>query len=167
MWNKTPSVNAKKIKLVLKSRHFISLVILVVCVGMLAASIVFLQKPDEALRENTAAVRLGSQKFSLDIADTDSKRMQGLSGREQLAKDQGMLFVFPIADRQCMWMKDMYVSLDMVWLDSQKEVVSIQTDIAPDTYPQQFCADNAQYVIELPAGATQNMGLQVGEQLDF
>lgn len=162
-----PNVSVKKIKLALRSGRYISLAILAVCVCVLVASVVFLQKSDETFRGNVALVQLGSQKVSLDIADTDAKRTQGLSGRKKLAKDQGMLFVFPTADRQCMWMKDMYVSLDMVWLNSQKEVVSIQTDIAPDTYPQQFCADNTRYVIELSAGATQNIGLQVGKQLDF
>lgn len=161
-----PNVSVKKIKLVLRSRHFTSLVIFIFCICVLVASVVFLQKSDESFRGNTIPVQLGSQKFSLDIADTDAKRTQGLSDRRQLAKDQGMLFVFPNTDRQCMWMKDMYVSLDMVWLNSEKEVVSIQENIKPDTYPQQFCADG-KYVIELAAGVTQNMGLQVGEQLDF
>ncbi len=162
-----PNENDAKTKLAPKPTFYASLIALAACVCVFAVVALFLQKINETSTENTANVSLKGQKFSLDIADTDAGRIQGLSGRKYLAEDQGMLFVFPAADRQCMWMKDMHISLDMLWLTTTKKVIKIEEVVAPDTYPQQFCADNAQYVIELPAHTAQSTGVQVGEQLDF
>ena len=102
--------------------------------------------------------------FYLQTANTDQSRSQGLSGRLSMPSNEGMVFVFDNQQKQCFWMKDMNFPLDIVWLNSAKEVVKIDSNLLPDTYPKQFCADT-QYVIELNSGKAGN--LQVGQKLVF
>lgn len=105
--------------------------------------------------------------YNIEVADDDATRVLGLSGRERLGKNSVMLFVFPRADKQCMWMKDMKFSLDMVWLDSSKKIVKIAEDVAPETYPQAFCADNTKYVLEFNTGTAKKTNLKIGQILNF
>lgn len=105
---------------------------------------------------------------SLEIVDDDKSRALGLSGREYLASGSGMLFVFDSPDRQCFWMKDMKFPLDIVWLNSDKQVVYLQENVSPDSYPHNFCSDDlAQYVIELNAGQAREFGITLGQTLEF
>lgn len=112
----------------------------------------------DAFRVNTCV--------QLEVASTNSARTLGLSGRRELARDRGMLFDFRQPGEYCMWMKDMYIDLDMIWLNEQKEIVHIVEDVAPDTYPKSFCGPNsAQYVVEVSSGAVRAADLRIGQRL--
>lgn len=103
---------------------------------------------------------------TLEKASTPEQRQRGLSGRQRLLATEGMLFEFDRPEAACMWMKDMHFSLDMVWLDSQQRIIKIAKQVAPETYPQSFCADSpAAYVLELAAGTADMAALQLGQQL--
>jgi len=115
----------------------------------------------------TAELAAGGHRLSLQIANTDAAREKGLSGRKSLAADKGMIFVFDKAGKRCLWMKGMRFPLDMVFVSHGKQVVRIQPNVSPKTYPERFCADSTQYVIELPAGTAKNLGLRQGQTLSF
>ena len=113
-------------------------------------------------------VRWRDQNFNLIIADSDSERVQGLSGRAELAKDEAMLFVFEESARWGIWMKDMNFAIDIVWLDEHKQVVHIERQVEPDTYPQVFTpTTDSRYVVEFPAGTVDSLGVKNGDSLDF
>lgn len=98
-------------------------------------------------------ITIGDKVIYARIADTDVSRMKGLSGTSQLGDSEGMLFIFDTPGRWGMWMKDMRYSLDMVWMDSNKNIVYIAENVSPSTYPKSFSPDSdALYVLELPAG---------------
>ncbi len=103
---------------------------------------------------------------SLETADNDAERMQGLSGREKLDSNKGMVFVFDEPGKHCMWMKDMRFSLDMVWLDDGKKITEVKKDLNPESYPEEFCAQG-KYVIEINAGTADRSGLKAGQQLNL
>jgi len=106
--------------------------------------------------------------FQLEVADDPAERKKGLSGRERLPEDAGLLFVFEQAGQHCFWMKDMRFSIDMLWLDAQKRVIKIQEAVAPETYPNSFCPDEpAKYVIELNAGVAGQADIVTGSNLQF
>jgi uncharacterized membrane protein (UPF0127 family) len=102
---------------------------------------------------------------ALERADTEAERAQGLSGRSSLPDNQGMLFVFDGTNQQCMWMKDMRFSIDLVWLDAQGTISKIETNVSPATYPATFCSDNTAYVIELNARVAEKANLRLGQRL--
>ncbi len=119
-------------------------------------------------RENQVSIALGDTTVIADIADTPDERAQGLSGRSVLGENEGLLFVFTVDDRHSFWMKDMLISIDMIWLSSDKRVVHIVPNATPGSYPQTFSPDDpARYVLEVPAGWASRHGVTVGSVANF
>lgn len=113
-------------------------------------------------------VQLGGQLLSARVANTDASRTKGLSGVRELGQNEAMLFVFDSNDRWSIWMKDMRISLDIVWLDEHKKVVHVEANVSPDSYPLSFAPDvPARYVVELPAGFTQRHNVREGALASF
>lgn len=90
------------------------------------------------------------------VADTDTKRVEGLSGIEKINQDEGMLFILDSPSKQGFWMKEMKFPLDIIWLDDNKTVVYVEKNLQPCTSAF-FCpvftpSKNAKYVLETRAG---------------
>jgi uncharacterized membrane protein (UPF0127 family) len=114
------------------------------------------------------SLKVNVHAYSLEVADTPAARQLGLGKRASLPENRGMLFVFQRSANECFWMKDMRFPLDMIWLDANKKVVHIETNVSPATYPNIFCpGEPAKYVIELNAGQTNSSGIHNGETLNF
>lgn len=106
--------------------------------------------------------------ISLEQADTEAKQMMGLSGRRGMPMHHGMLFVFNESGEHCFWMKGMNFNLDIIWINENKEVVALQPNVSPSTYPETFCPQaTAKYVIELNANAIEKYDIAVGQTLNF
>lgn len=102
------------------------------------------------------------------IARTPATRERGLSGKISLDVDQGMLFIFPKVGNYEFWMKDMDFSIDMVWITAGKKVAHISENISPQSYPKTFSSPvPVQFILEVPAGSAQLMGLKVGSTVAF
>jgi hypothetical protein len=101
----------------------------------------------------------------IEIADSDPARTQGLSGRESMDADAGMLFVFDASGIYPFWMKDMKFPLDMVWIDDGKVVdvatlrQPVPTELVP---PSHIPSVKASLVLELNAGKATELGLVKG-----
>lgn len=106
--------------------------------------------------------RIAGEAYALEIADTDSERQRGLSGREDLCERCGMLFVFDTPDRYAFWMKDMRFPLDIVWL-SGDTVVFVAHDVLPDSSAILMPPALADQVLEINAG--KGAGLSPGEKI--
>lgn len=102
------------------------------------------------------------------VADSNSERVRGLSGRQAFPEGQGMLFVFANNQRHGIWMKDMKFAIDIVWIDQTYKVVTVRSNVHPSTYPEVFRPSrNARYVLELPAGKAASLGIAPGVVLGF
>lgn len=113
-------------------------------------------------------LHINGRVISLEVAKTEKQREKGLSGRDSLPQDWGMLFVFDHPSKYCFWMKDTRIPLDMIWLNQQKRVFYIQQDVQPNSYPASFCPDQAaSYVIELNAGQAAKLNISLAAQLSF
>jgi uncharacterized membrane protein (UPF0127 family) len=120
----------------------------------------------------TTTISMPNGNIIAQIADTVDKETQGLSGRTDLPQGMGMLFVFDAPSPQYMWMKDMNIPLDMVWLDENKKVVHVAAGVTPETYLQNppgifYSPIPALYVIEIPSGDANRLGIIVGKTLSF
>lgn len=103
---------------------------------------------------------------TIEVVESDAARMQGLSGREEVPDDYGMLFVFPEKKKYGFWMKDMKVSIDIFWLADNGTIVGIEHSVSPDTYPTAFISPApVRYVLETRAGMAQARGWDVGTML--
>jgi uncharacterized membrane protein (UPF0127 family) len=104
------------------------------------------------------------------VADTPDLRSSGLMGRTQLKSDEGMLFIFETDDVQMMWMKNMAISIDMIWLNEKKEIITIRPAIPPcriDPCPVYGPSTSSRYVLEIPAGGSAVFHLREGMKLKF
>lgn len=103
----------------------------------------------------------------LEIARTPAQRARGLMHRRHLAPDAGMVFVYDRVQPRCMWMKNTYIPLDMLFLDSHGVVTDVIENTVPEsTWP--YCSRGpAQYVVELRAGTARRRGLGRGSRMRF
>ncbi len=105
-------------------------------------------------------------------ADTTEKRVRGLMFRTHLPKDRGMLFTFGEPQHWTIWMKNTWISLDIIWLDVQKRIVHIEPDVPPchrndNGCPQYQPIRKAVFVLELAAGVAADLQLKKGARLAF
>ena len=111
---------------------------------------------------------IGDKSITVEVADTDEERTQGLSGRGSLGVGQGMLFLFEFAARYGFWMKDMKFAIDIIWLNDAWQVVGVERDVPPSSYPHVFYPPSpVSYVLELPAGQAAALGIDTGSTLFF
>ena len=117
----------------------------------------------QTITEKTLTI--GSTTIQVELADTVALRTRGLSGRGELPVGYGMLFVFPEPGQYGFWMKDMQFSLDLIFLNEDRQVVSIYPDLTPESYPASYGSNVlAQYVLEIPAGQVDKWEIKVGDQ---
>jgi hypothetical protein len=113
----------------------------------------------------TTAVTLGGTVVSAEVADTLALRAKGLSGRESLGREAGMLFVFDVDDRHGFWMKDMRFPIDIIWLNASGTVVHLVSRAQPESYPTIFTPSApARYVLEVNAGFAEEYDVRDGDR---
>ena len=108
--------------------------------------------------------------FQLEVADTIEKWVKGLMFRRYIANNSGMLFVYPKDNFYSMWMKNCFIPLDLIWLDSKGRVVYIVKNAPPCSKEpcrvyQPMCM--ARFVIELKAGTVEKLNLKVGDRVSI
>lgn len=117
---------------------------------------------------NIKYINIAGQNIKVDLAENDRTRERGLSGRQSLGKNEGMLFVFDRPDKHRFWMKDMNFPIDMIWIDENMKVVYIKKDSRPESYPETYGPDEpAKYVLEVLSGFSEKNNLKVGDEVEF
>lgn len=110
----------------------------------------------------------GSSTMSVLIADTPASRQQGLSGKDSLPPNTGMLFIFDTPGTYGFWMKEMKFDLDLVWINDKMVVIGISKGVKASSYPAVFYPPQpVKYVLEVPAGFADGQGLKVGQSLSM
>jgi uncharacterized membrane protein (UPF0127 family) len=116
--------------------------------------VVFVVLPN-VMQPATTDVQLGSGIFHATVATNDADRVKGLSDVTTLNSDQALLMAFPSEDKWGIWMKDMKVPIDILWLNKDKKVIYIVKGASPsDSTSKVFKPKTpAKYVVELPSGS--------------
>lgn len=140
-----------------------SLLITGVVVLIVAAAMVLIMSQ---LRP-TSVLRLGDGIFDARIAATQISREKGLSGVTSLNPQQALILVFPSDRMWSIWMKDMKIPIDIVWLDKAKSVVYSAKNVSPDDVTIFKPNSLTRYVIELPAGTIERQQIQTGDTAVF
>ena len=119
--------------------------------------------------ELTVFKTLDSTKVSLniEIADTDFDIQTGLMYRNSMQNDQGMLFVFDNEGERFFYMKNTKIPLDLIYIGTDKKIVSFQENAKP--FDESSLPSNApaQYVLEVNAGLVDTWNLSVGDSIKF
>jgi uncharacterized membrane protein (UPF0127 family) len=109
---------------------------------------------------------IGEAAIKINIADSKDERVKGLSDKNYLMSNNGLLFIFDESDFHGIWMKDMKFAIDIIWLDASLQVVHIEKNISPNTYPKTFKPNNkALYVLEVPAGFVAENYIKLRDQM--
>ncbi|HOW35109.1 MAG TPA: DUF192 domain-containing protein [Candidatus Omnitrophota bacterium] len=123
-----------------------------------------------SLPETKEKVCFKNRCIDVEIASRKEDLIKGLQFRTSLDKNSGMLFVFPGPDVVRFWMKDTKIPLDMIWMDEDKKVIFIETDVPPcpgDSCPTYGPLAPSRYVLEINAGCARRLGISVGGQAEF
>ena len=96
-----------------------------------------------------------------EVANTYDTRATGLMFRKSLAPNEGMLFVFPEAEMECMWMKNTLIPLSVAFIDASGTIVSI-SEMQPQTETTHCAARPAKYALEMNRGWFASKGLKAG-----
>lgn len=119
------------------------------------------------LRTEISEITVEGETLQVMLAKNPKEWYVGLGGRKSLEPFDGMLFLFPFAEKHAFVMRDMHFSIDIVWLLSGEVV-----DIAPKVpvFPMDrpyLPREEANAVLELPAGESERLGLQIGDKIEF
>ncbi len=112
-----------------------------------------------------AATASGIHEFVVWIAADDASRERGLMFVRELPPDRGMLFVFEEPQPLAFWMKNTYVSLDLVFIDPAGKVLNVAAEARPHSLVPIHSAGDAIAVLELLGGTARSIGLEPGDQL--
>ncbi len=117
----------------------------------------------------TSKLEINGIILNVEIADTGFKRNKGLSARDSLATDSGMLFVFPKPGNYAFWMKGMKIPLDFIWI-KDNAIVDLLFNIPPpknkekdESLPVYSSKQEFNNMLEVNAGTITRLNIKVGD----
>lgn len=135
---------------------------MLVIAGCVAASV-----PTEAASFQPLEIvtKNGVQVFSVEMATTEKEKETGLMYRKELADGKGMLFDFNPEQEVSMWMKNTYVSLDMIFIRADGRILRIAENTEPMSTKIISSRGPARAVLEVVAGTAQKYGIRPGDRV--
>ncbi|KKQ76000.1 MAG: hypothetical protein US97_C0027G0004 [Microgenomates group bacterium GW2011_GWF1_38_5] len=120
-------------------------------------------------QDKLVEIQIGDRTVTAELANTDSLRQKGLSFRENLEADSGMLFIFEKPQTPFFWMKDMNFPLDIIWInentiiDIDENVPFPEKNTPLNQLPKYTPKEQINYVLEINAGYTDKYGIEAGD----
>ena len=163
------------------NKKLLVLITLVVCLAVVSFLMAFLnsyRRTEEKINVNVTTSanfsrKITSAQFGNTIVFVSSlytvpEQKRGLSGRESMPTNEGLLFVFPRSDFYGFWMKEMKFPIDIIWIDENSKVVSIARDLKPSSFPEIFKpSEKSVYVLEVNAGFAAEHNIKIGDYVTF
>ncbi len=153
---------------------------ILIFMSVLLAGCASLTSCDEKAGADVAAVNVKNTWFHMEIADDDAVRIKGLGGRDYIAPDGGMIFVFPRPHVMNFIMRDCPIPIDIAYLDAAGRVLTLyemvpeeprregESDVAYDARLKQYSSKfPAYFAVEFAGGRMKELGLEVGDKLEF
>ena len=109
----------------------------------------------------------GAHRIDIEVAESDREQQHGLMFRQSLGDSEGMLFPYPSAREITMWMRNTYISLDMIFIRGDGIVHRIATDTEP--FSERIIPSEGEVtaVLEMKAGSARRLGLKPGDRADY
>ena len=108
----------------------------------------------------------GDFPFTVEIADDNAERAQGLMFRDHLAPDAGMLFDYGSEQLASFWMQNTLIPLDMIFVGGDGVVKTIHVNARPMDTTSIPSGVPVRFVLEIPGGRSQEIGLAVGDRME-
>jgi len=147
----------KKLKINLSSIKIISLILVVIFLSA-------------CINNNVINLKINDQILNIEVSDDALSKAKGLSGRENLGENCGMIFLFSEEARHTFWMKDMNFPLDIIYV-RENEIVEIFKNVPifdeAEEITEIFPEQKADKVIELKAGFSDLHNLKIKDKIEF
>ncbi len=114
----------------------------------------------------TQELRINQWKLTVEIADTRETQEKGLMGRDSMAEDHGMLFVYDRDARKSFWMKNTKIPLSLAYIAADGTIREIY-DMEPLSTRIVDSKYSVRYVLEVNQGAFDRHGIKVGDKVEF
>ncbi len=156
-----------------RRRWRVAAVLLALAVPWLASQALSDAAPPRRLAQNTLFPRAElfiesaqrEYRFEVEVASTMAQRASGLMFRTELAPDAGMLFVFDTVGPLTMWMKNTYISLDMLFVAADGRIARIARNTTPFSERMIASGGPVRAVVELPGGTASKLGIKPGDRV--
>jgi uncharacterized membrane protein (UPF0127 family) len=109
----------------------------------------------------------GAHLTEVEVAASEDARTRGLMWRTELAEGKGMLFVFAEPSVHTFWMRNTLIALDMAFIAPDGTVVGIVSNAEPRTLTSRSVGAPSKYVLEVPGGWMEKIGVSPGSKVDF
>ena len=104
--------------------------------------------------------------FDVEFAITDYQKERGLMYRYKMEPNQAMFFIFERQEIRSFWMKNTYISLDMVFIDENFQIVDIYENAFPLSEESILSKVPAKYVLEIRGGLSKSLGIEIGNKVE-
>ena len=109
----------------------------------------------------------GPVDVALEVANTPATLQRGLMFRQSLADGHGMLFVFDQDSDHEFWMKNTYISLDLIYIAADGQIVGIHPNATPLSEAGISVGRPSRYVLEVPGGYAARQGIAAGDRVEL
>jgi uncharacterized protein len=113
------------------------------------------------------ATKSGVRVFSVELAVTEEEREKGLMFRKQVPEGYGMLFDFKQEQMVTMWMKNTYVSLDMIFIKKDGRIARIAENTKVESEDIISSGQPVRAVLEVVAGTARKYGIAAGDKVAY
>jgi uncharacterized protein len=122
---------------------------------------IILEEVSRFCNPEMSTIRVGPALINAEIADTPYLRDKGLMFRDSLARDQGMLFIFPDCDTRGFWMKNTKIPLSIAFADESGRILNIE-NMLPYENRSKYSKGPAKYALEVNLGLFEELGINPG-----
>lgn len=108
--------------------------------------------------------------FDVQLAQNNVERTKGLMFQKSLEQNKGMLFLFDKEVKHSFWMKNTFISLDIIWINQNNKIVFISENNQPCKWydcPSIKPIADARYVLEVNSGIVKKIELKIGDELSL
>ena len=105
--------------------------------------------------------------FNVEVVRKKIERERGLMFRKSLNLNRGMLFIFPNESKVNMWMKNTYISLDIIFISKDYKIVDIINNAKAMSKDILTSSVEAKYALEINAGLVKKLNIKIGNNINF
>ena len=123
----------------------------------------------QALTDSSkVSVKINNSTLKLEVARSEQKREEGLMNIKKMQDNSGMIFIFEDEQIRTFWMKNTYISIDIIFLDKDLKIVKIFENTKPLQTSEIYSSDYpSQFVIEANSGWVEKHNLKVSDKLEI
>lgn len=134
----------------------------------LALQMAFMASAQTPLRKDTLKITTssGTHTFEIEVAETDAQKQKGLMFRRTLADNAGMLFPYSPPQEITMWMKNTYISLDMIFITAAGKVLRVAQGTEPFSEDIISSEGDAAAVLEVISGTAARLDIKPGDTVE-